>query len=50
MKNIKLSVAIILTLNIIALILCQAIQTVSYDENAVYMNAKHLDDLSLIHI
>ncbi|UQK58605.1 TIGR01906 family membrane protein [Fenollaria massiliensis] len=48
MKNIKLSVAIILTLNIIALILCQAIQTVSYDENAVYMNAKHLDDFDYI--
>lgn len=48
MKNIKLSVAIILTLNIIALILCQAIQTVSYDENAVYMNAKNLDDFDYI--
>ncbi len=35
----KLSVAIILTLNIIALILCQAIQTVSYDENAVFLYA-----------
>lgn len=48
MKNIKLSVAIILTLNIIALILCQAIQTVSYDENAVYMCAKHMDSFDYI--
>ena len=44
----KLSVAIILTLNIIALILSQAIQTVSYDENAVYINAKHLDNFDYI--
>lgn len=48
MKNMKLSVAIILTLNIIALILCQAIQTVSYDENAVYMCAKHMDSFDYI--
>lgn len=44
----KLSVAIILTLNIIALILCQAIQTVSYDENAVYITAKHMDSFDYI--
>lgn len=44
----KLSVAIILTINIIALILCQAIQTVSYDENAVYMTAKNLDNFEYI--
>lgn len=44
----KLSVAIILTLNIIALILCQAIQTVSYDENAVFLTAKHMDSFDYI--
>lgn len=44
----KLSVAIILSLNIIALILSQAIQTVSFDENAVYMNAKHMDNFDYI--
>lgn len=48
MKNMKLSVAIIFVLNIIALILCGAIQTVSFDENAVYMNAKNLDSFDYI--